>query len=207
DNYFSVLELRLLIVRVRAFHPKLLKDRHPLFASWSLPYFRGDPWPNCRGSALIVNDIGDFPAISQRNRYHVMEAYPRFFRYFDRPAQIDVRLNEDAINAESPRFVAGNRIRHLVRGPALDSWVTGIACLIGRIVRNLGLIKISSAAVPVPKHLELLMVLDKQTINCNAIPVHHESVVTGVSAPADTFPVVRPPNPGVVEDDIITIDP
>src|SRR5262252_8555591 len=50
------------------------------------------------------------------------------------------------------------------------------------------------------------MMFDKQAVNSDIVAVDHKSVLTGVTRPADTMLVVCTPDPGVVDDDIITVD-
>src|SRR5215469_6258177 len=123
-----------------------------------------------------------------------MELHSGFFGHLNRPAQIDVRFNEDAVHAEPPRFVARDPVRNFIGSPSVGSSAARITRLIRRVIWDLGLIEVSSSAVSVPKHLKLLMMFNEQTVNSYLVSVNHESVVTSVGVPADTLSVVCAPN-------------
>jgi len=90
--------------------------------------------------------------------------------------------------------VTRDSIRNLVRGPAIHPRRTRIARLVGSIVRNLGLIKISPPAVAVPQNLEFLVMLYKQAIDRDIISVHYQPVVAGIQIPANSVAMVRSPD-------------
>src|ERR1700687_2856435 len=69
---------------------------------------------NCGRLARVIDDVVDCAVIAQRYRDHVVKPYPRTLRRLDRPGQHDIRINEDAVHAQSPRLVTGYSIRHLV---------------------------------------------------------------------------------------------
>src|SRR5262249_15847707 len=140
------------------------------------------------------------------NPDHVMEPHSRFFGRLDRPAQIEVRFNEDAVYAESPRFVGRDGVRNFIGSPSVDSWTARITRLIRRVIGNLGLIEVGPSTVSVPKHLKHLMMLDEQTVNGYLVSVNHEPVVTRVAVPTDTLFVVCPPNPCVIDNYIVAVD-
>src|SRR5690349_7144960 len=136
-----------------------------------------------------------------------MESYSGLFGHFDRSGQINVRLNEDAIDAESPGFVTCDGVRNFIRRPPVHSRSTGVACLIRWVVRNLGLIEVGSTTISVPQHLKFLMMFDEQAVNGYVVPVNDESVIAGVTVPADAFLMVCPPDPRVIDNYIIAVDP
>src|SRR5215469_10706633 len=146
-----------LTLEFRAARPSNCSRSSRLLHLWKLRNLRRDAGLHRRGTTLVVYDIGDLTVISQRGGNHVMESHSGFLGHFDRPTQIDVGLNEYAINAEAPSFVVRDGVRNLIRGPSVDSGSTGIARLIRRVIRNLGLIEVSSSAVSVPQHLKLLV--------------------------------------------------
>src|SRR5580692_1725128 len=83
-----------------------------------------------RGRAtLIVNHVGYFTVIAQGNCDHVMESDSGFPWNFYRSAEHDLRLDKDTVDAQSPRFVAADRVCDLVRSPSIGSRSTGVACL------------------------------------------------------------------------------
>src|SRR5205807_2468188 len=151
--------------------------------------------------------VGYFTVIAQGNCDHVVESDSGFPWNFYRSAEHDLRLDKDTVDAQSPGFVAGNRIRDFVRSPSIRSRGAGVARLVGGIVRNLRLIEISSAAIPIPKYLELLVVLDKQAVHRHIISVHNQSIRAGIAGPAHTFLMVGTPYPSMVDNDVVAIDP
>lgn len=66
--------------------------------------------------------------------------------------------------------------------------------------------EVSSSTVTFPKHLELLVVLDKQAVDYDVVAIHHESIGARIAGPAHSFAVVRTPYPGVVDDDFVAVD-
>ena len=102
------------------------------------------------GATRVVNDIADFAFVIECDSDHVMEANVGIDGDFDRASKQDVRMAKDAVDAETPGFVAGDGVGNFVRGPAVDAGRTGIAWLVGWVVRNFRLVEISSSAVAVP---------------------------------------------------------
>ena len=60
----------------------------------------------------------------------------------------------------------------------------GVAGLVGRIVGDLGLVEVGAAAVAVPEHLELLVVLDEEAVGGDVVAVDDEAVGAGVVRPS-----------------------
>src|ERR1700735_2744306 len=99
------------------------------------------------GATRVVNDIADFAFVIECDSDHVMEANVGIDGDFDRASKQDVRMAKDAVDAEAPGFVAGDGVANFVRGPAVDAERTGIAWLVGWVIRNFRLVEISSSAV------------------------------------------------------------
>ena len=118
----------------------------------------------------------------------------------------DVGMAEDRVDAESPGFVGGDVVSHFIGGPAVGAGCGGEAGLIGRVVRNLGLVEISAAVVAVPQHLELLVMFDEEAIGGDVVAIDDEAVVAEVAGPADAGAVIGSPDPGVVDDGVVGID-
>src|ERR1035437_1106892 len=152
-----------------------------------------------------VDYVADFALIVQAHGDHVVELDARLPGNLDGPAQHHAGMPEDAVDAKPPGFVAGDTIRHLVRGPAVGSRRARVAGLIRRIVRNLGLIEISPAAVAVPQHLELLMVLDKEAVDGDVVAIDHQPAGAGIALPAHAGAVVGAPDPGVIDNGIVAV--
>ncbi len=79
----------------------------------------------------------------------------------------------------------------------------GVAGLVGRIVGDLGLIEVDATVVAVPKHLELLVVLDEEAVDGDVVAVDDEAVIAEVAGPADAVAVIGAPDPGVVDDGVV----
>ena len=105
-----------------------------------------------------------------------------------------------------PRLRGGDVVRHFVRGPAVSAGSAGVAGLVGRVVRNFGLIEVGSAVVAVPQHLELLVVLDEETVGGDVVAVDHQAVVAEVAGPANAVAMIGAPDPGVVDDGVVAVD-
>ena len=81
-----------------------------------------------------------------------------------------------------------------------------VARLIGRIIRDFGLIEIGSAAVAIPKHLKLLVMLDEETIGGDVVAIDHQAVCAEVAGPAHAGAMIGAPDPGVVDDGVVAVD-
>src|ERR1035438_2759607 len=151
--------------------------------------------------------MGDCTVIAQSYGDDVMEPYRRTLRRLDCPAQHHIWMLKNAVHAEAPSLMTGDPVRHLVRGPAVYSWRTRIASLVRRIVGNLGLIEIRSPAVPVPQNLILTVMLYKQSVDRDAVSIDHQSVLAGIQIPTHSVTVVRSPNPRMVHQCVVAVDP
>lgn len=123
--------------------------------------------------ASIVDHMADLAVIAQRHGNDVVEPHLRIFWRLNRAGQNHIRINEDAVSSQSPCFVTPHSVRYLVRGPAIHARCTRIACLVRRIVGNLGLIKISPPAVAIPQNLEFLVMFHKQAIDRDIVSIYH----------------------------------
>src|SRR3984957_8787733 len=77
--------------------------------------------------------------------------------------------------------------------------------LAGRIVRHLVLEEDVLAALAVPDHLVLLVMLDGQPVGRDVVAVHGQAVVSRVAGPPHARAVIRAPGPDVVQDDVGTV--
>ena len=68
------------------------------------------------------------------------------------------------------------------------------------------MIEVGAAAVPVPKHLVLLVVFHKQAVGGNVVAVDDKAVGAGVGGPAGALTVIGAPDPGVVDDCVVAVD-
>src|SRR5215469_12658576 len=195
-----------LTLEFRAARPSNCSRSSGLLHPWKLRNLWRDAGLHRRGSTLVVYDIEDLTVISQRDGDHVMESHSGFLGHFDRPTQIDVRLNEYAIDAEAPSFVARDGVRNLVGDPSVDSGSAGIARLIRGVIRNLGLIEVRSSSVSIPQHLKLLVMFDEQAVNRHVVSVNDEPLVARVAIPTDTFPMICPPDPCVIDNHTAAVD-
>src|SRR5271170_1037055 len=97
----------------------------------------------------------------------MLERNPRGLRHFYGPGQHNVGTQKYTIDPKTPGLVAGHVIRDFVGSPAVGARRARIAGLIRRIVRDFGLVEISSPVVSIPKHLKLLMMFHEQTVDSN----------------------------------------
>jgi hypothetical protein len=96
----------------------------------------------------------------------VVEPDSRCIRHLDRPAEHDVRLDEDAVNAQSPSFMTGDGVRDFVRRPSVRSRSTGVARLVRRVVGNLAQGRRELLRAIVSKHRGSLPAFLTQTNEC-----------------------------------------
>jgi hypothetical protein len=134
------------------------------------------PRVNGSGLAGVVDDMADFAKIAQSHRDHVVELHARGLRHFYGPGQHNVRTQKYTIDPEAPGLMAGHSIRYFIGSPAVGAGRAGIAGLIRRIVGDLGLVEISSSVISIPKHLKLLVMFHKQTVDGDVLPVDDETV-------------------------------
>ncbi len=128
-------------------------------------------------------------------------------RNLNGPGDKDTGIVKDAVDAKAPSSVTGHSVGYLIGSPAIDAGCARIASLVGRIVRNLGLIEINPSAIAAPEDLELLVMLDKQTVNRDIVAIDDESVCAGIAGPTHPRAVVRTPDPGMIHNGVVTIDP
>ena len=166
----------------------------------------GDAW-GCRcGAAGAVDDVADFAEAAEGDGDHFVEANVRVGGNFDGTAEDDVGLAKDAVDAESPGFVAGDRVGDFVGCPAVGGGSAGEARLVGRIVGDLGLIEVGAAGVAIPEDLVLLVVFDEEAVDGDVVAVDDEAVLAGVAGPSDAGTVIGAPDPGVVDDGVVAVD-
>ena len=161
-----------------------------------LSKFLNDVRPGGCWAACIVDDVRDFAQVVECDRNHGMKAHIRLVGYFDGARKYDIGMAKDGIDSQAPRFVAHDPCGHFVGSPAVNSPViraavsgiepAGITRLVGRIVRNLRLVKVSAAGVAIPQDLVLLVMLDEEAICRYAVAVHYEAIGAGVLVPANT---------------------
>src|ERR1017187_203089 len=111
--------------------------------------------------ARVVDDVRDLAVGADANRDQVVEPDVGVVGSLKGAGQYDAFVPEDAIDAKSPGFVAGDIFGHLVRGPAVRAGCARVARLVRRIVGDLALVEVDPSTVAVPDYLELLVVFDK----------------------------------------------
>src|ERR1700726_2204216 len=74
---------------------------------WKLRDLGGDPRGDRGGAAGAVDDIADFAETAESDGDHVVKANVGGGGNFDGTAEHTVGLEEDAVDAEAPGFVAG----------------------------------------------------------------------------------------------------
>ena len=78
--------------------------------------------------------------------------------------------------------------------------------LIWWIVGNLGLVEVDASTLAVPDRLVLLKVLVEEPVNRDVVAVDDEPVLRSIDGPLRASAVIGTPQPGMVDDDIITVD-
>src|SRR5882757_10233041 len=99
------------------------------------------------GAAAVVDDVTDFSLVAEGDSDHVVQANVGIDRDLDGASEHDIRMPENAVDAESPGFVSCDSVGNFIRGPAVGARGAGVAGLIGRIVGNFGLIEVGAAGV------------------------------------------------------------
>jgi hypothetical protein len=135
----------------------------------------------------------------------VVKADPGAIRDFDGAGQDDIGLGEHAVDAEPPGLVCGDIVSDLVRCPAIGPGCARISRLRGRVVGDFGLIEVGAATVTAPEDLELLVVFDEKSVGGNVVAVDDKAVDAGVGVPADPGAVIGAPDPGVIDNRVVTV--
>src|ERR1035438_5248641 len=157
--------------------------------------------------ARVIDDVVDLAVIAQANRDHAVEPDVRAVGNFDGPAQHHAAIPEDAVDSEPPGFVASHILRHFVRSPSIRSRRACVARLVRRIVGNLGLVKVYAPTVTVPEGLEFLVMFDEQAVDGDMVSIHTQPVRPGIALPAPPLAMVRPPDPRVIHNRVVAVDP
>src|SRR5581483_7766786 len=113
---------------------------------------------------------------------------------------------EEAVTAQTEAAEALYAVSNLEGRPAVNAWSLHPRRLAGWVVGHLVLEEDVRAAVAVPDHLELLVVLDEQAVRGDVITVDDDASVGSVGGPAHAVTVVGPPCPDIIENDVVTID-
>src|SRR5258708_6145849 len=91
------------------------------------------------GTTRVVDHVADAAVGAQTYGNDVMEFDVGIVWPFDGARQENTAIRKDTIDAQTPGFMAGDAIGHLVRGPAIGAGSGAPAGLVWRVVRNLGL--------------------------------------------------------------------
>ena len=135
-------------------------------------------------AAGVVDDVADLALVVESYGDHVVKADVGIERDLDGSGEGDVRMAEDAVDAEAPGFVPGDAVGDFVGGPAVGAGSAGVAGLVGRIVGDLGLVEVGAAGVAVPEDLELLVMFDEEAVDGDVVGVDDETVGAGVAGPS-----------------------
>src|SRR5271170_2498145 len=157
-------------------------------------------------SARIVDDIANAAVIVEARRDHVVKANLLAPGYLDGACQKNIRIGENTVDAQPPGLMLVYRAGHLVRGPAICIGCAAIGGLVRWVVWDLGLVHVSASTLAIPEHLELLVMLNQQTVSGDVIAIYHQAVLAEVVRPTDVGAVVGAPDPGVIDDRVIGID-
>jgi len=115
-------------------------------------------------------------------------------------------LVEEAVAAHTVSAEAGHSAGNLEGRPAVDTWSLPPRRLAGRVVGHLVLEEDVRAAIAVPDHLVLLVVLDEKAVRGHVVAVDDDAGVGSVARPTNTVAVVGPPCPDVIEHDVVAVD-
>jgi len=113
---------------------------------------------------------------------------------------------EEAVAAHTVSAESGYSVGNLEGRPAVDTGSLHPRRLAGRVVGHLVLEEDVRAAIPVPDHLVLLVVLDEKAVRGHVVTVDDDAGGGSVVIPADTVAVVGPPCPDVIENDVVAVD-
>src|ERR1700758_5065394 len=115
-------------------------------------------------------------------------------------------LIEEAVAAHTVPAEAADSAGNFEGCPTIDTGSLHPRRLAGRVVGHLVLEENVGAAIPVPDHLVLLVVLNEKAVGGHVVTVDYDSGVGSVAVPPHTVAVVGTPCPDVIEDDIIAVD-
>src|ERR1019366_7068996 len=148
--------------RVHKAEPYATRRRRPAaMRLWEVRNFGREAHIRRGCPARVVDDVRDLAVGADANRDQVVEPDVGVVGSLKGAGQYDAFVPEDAIDAKSPGFVAGDIFGHLVRGPAVRAGCARVARLVRRIVGDLALVEVDPSTVAVPDYLELLVVFDK----------------------------------------------
>ena len=102
------------------------------------------------GSPGVVDDIADLTLVVEGDRDHVVETYAGIDGNLNSSREYHVGMAEDAVDAESPGFVAGNGIGDFVGSPTVSVGSARVAGLVGWVIWNFRLIEVGSAGIAIP---------------------------------------------------------
>src|SRR6185503_10609050 len=154
------------------------------------------------GAANVVNHIGNFTFVVEGYGDHVVKTHAGALGNFDGAGKNHLGVAEHAVDSQAPGLVMGDFIGDLVRGPPVHAGRTRKAGLVGRIVRNLGLIEVGAAVLAVPKDLKLLVMLNEQAVGGDVVAVDHQAIGAHVGVPSHSGAAVSTPDPGMVDDGV-----
>src|SRR5581483_8969516 len=161
-----------------------------------------------RGAAGGVDDVLDHADSAQGHGEQVVEVDAGAGRGLEGVVRHDRRVDvEVAVAAQAVGRMAGDVRGYLVGGVAVGGAVHP-GGLVRRVVGHLVLEEDGLAAVAVPLHVVVLVVLDEQAGRQHAGAVHDQPVGGGVDGPADGagVAVVGAPGPDVVGQGVIRVD-
>src|ERR1700704_3287071 len=115
-------------------------------------------------------------------------------------------LVEEAVAAHTVSAEAGRSAGNLEGRPAVDTRSLHPRLLAGWVVGHLVLEEDVRAAIPVPDHLVLLVMLDEKAVRGHVVTVDDDAGVGSVVVPTHTAAMVGPPCPDVIEDDVVAVD-
>ncbi len=163
-----------------------------------------------RRPACAVDHVQDAtkPGLGEEDREQIFETSRREGAgNFKRVFGVDVHaLVEEAVATHTISVEAGHIAGNLEGRPTVDTRSLHPCRLAGRVVGHLILEEDVCAAIPVPDHLVLLVVLDEKAIRGHVVTVDDKTGIGGVTGPAHTGAMVGPPCPDVIEDDIGAVD-
>src|SRR5258708_35321789 len=115
-------------------------------------------------------------------------------------------LVEEAVAAHTVSAEAGRSAGNLEGCPAIDARSLHPRRLAGRVVGHLVLEEDVRAAIPVPDHLVLLVMLDEKAVRGHVVTVDDDAGVGSVVVPTQTAAMAGPPSPDLIADDVCAFE-
>jgi len=153
--------------------------------------------------ALVIQHVLNAAVAIQKTVVRVFKRHPTRGRSFDRAGHPDCVVAEVGIHRDAMASEVSYTVRHVEANVALVR-IVGL----GNVVGQLALVEPDLTVVAIPLNEISKRVLREETVCLNVVSVDLQAVLDVVLAIVDeaTDVVVSPPEPSVVDDDILVVD-